>query len=155
IPANLALAVHPDADYVVFEVDGERYLVAQSLAARSESVIRGVDVSSPTTVVAGPFKGSEIEGVVSRHPLFDRPSPIVFADYVTMEDGTGVVHTAPGHGKEDFETGVNYGLDILCPVDAAGRFTNQAGEQFAGARILGGEADKRVIEALEKSGNLM
>src|SRR5207245_587034 len=88
-------------------------------------------------------------------PLFDRESPVILAEYVTMEDGTGVVHTAPGHGKEDFESGQKYGLDILCPVDPSGRFTAQAGAQFEGARILKGEADSRVMDALQESGNLL
>ena len=166
IPANLALAVHPEAEYLTVDVGDEtnsRLLIAAPLAEQVLMALGypGFRTRSEFPIPGGPSKrlrkinGVALDGLVARHPFFNRPSPIVMADYVTMEDGTGVVHTAPGHGKEDFETGVKYGLDILCPVDASGRFTGQAGEEFAGAKILGGEADKRVIEALEKSGSLM
>ncbi len=167
IPANLALAVHPEAEYLVIEVNDEahtRYLLAEPLAecvlaalglpGTREHARAGATQEAPSAVV-GRAKGIELQGLLAKHPIFDRPSPVVFADYVTMEDGTGVVHTAPGHGKEDFETGVKYGLEILCPVDSSGTFTAQAGEQFAGARILGGQADRMVIEALKESGNLL
>jgi len=158
IPANLALAVHPDADYVVIGLDGDRYLVAEPLV---EKVL--ADIADPEQQdrereahhVVGRVSGSNLDGLVTRHPLFDRESPVVFAPYVTMEDGTGVVHTAPGHGKEDFDTGQQYGLQVLCPVDAGGAFTPQAGEQFIGARILGGEADRRVMDALCDAGHLL
>jgi isoleucyl-tRNA synthetase len=161
IPANLALAVHPDAEYVVMNVDGVKYLVAAPLARKTLNAIGYTptdavqDAAVQETLFLTRVKGSDLDGIVTKHPLFHRTSPVVFADYVTMEDGTGVVHTAPGHGKEDFETGQKYGLEILCPVDASGTFTVQAGEGFAGARILGGEADQRVIEALENSGHLL
>jgi isoleucyl-tRNA synthetase len=151
IPANLALAVHPYAEYVVMEVGGDRYLMAEPLMEETlHAVARGLHSHE---VWRG--SGERLEGLVARHPLFDRVSPVVFASYVTMEDGTGVVHTAPGHGKEDFETGQQYGLETLCPVDASGAFTAQAGERFEGARILGGEADKRVLEALKEAGHLL
>jgi isoleucyl-tRNA synthetase len=161
IPANLALAVHPDAEYVVLNVDGAKYLVAAPLARKTLNTIgytptdAAEDAAEHEKLFLKRVRGSDLDGIVTRHPLFHRTSPVVFADYVTMEDGTGVVHTAPGHGKEDFETGQKHGLEILCPVDASGTFTLQAGEGFAGARILGGEADQRVIEALENSGHLL
>jgi len=151
IPANLALAVHPDAHYVVLEVGGNRYLMAEPLM---EATLHAIAPGLASHRVRR-ARGSELEGLIAWHPLFRRTSPVVFADYVTMEDGTGVVHTAPGHGKEDFETGQQYGLEILCPVNASGAFTAQAGERFAGARILGGEADRRVIEALKEAGHLL
>ncbi len=153
IPANLALAVHPDAEYVTVGVKGANegtYLVAAPLVERTMKAIGAEQYK-----VYRKLQGRELEGQVFRHPLFERNSPVVLAVYVTMEDGTGIVHTAPGHGKEDFETGQQNGLEILCPVDASGTFTVQAGERFAGARILGGGADERVIEALKESGNLM
>ncbi|MBM3493015.1 MAG: isoleucine--tRNA ligase [Armatimonadetes bacterium] len=178
IPANLALAVHEDAEYAVIGVNGDRYLVAEPLAAKVLSDIAvggreagaipasedrpsdasdGADASdslSEETVLAR-VRGSELAGLVCRHPLFERDSPVVFAPHVTMEDGTGVVHTAPGHGKEDFDTGRAYGLEVLCPVDASGAFTQQAGERFVGARILGGEADRQVMDALCEAGHLL
>lgn len=163
IPANLALAVHPDAKYVVFEAnDGNSYLVARPLLPRVLDVLgyAGPEGEQPLGnvrfgVPGAELDGQDLEGLVGRHPLFDRTSPVVFADYVTMEDGTGMVHTAPGHGKEDFETGQRYGLQVLCPVDQSGAFTVQAGERFAGAKILGGGADQIVIDALKEAGALM
>ncbi len=177
IPANLALAVHEDAEYVVIAVDGDRYLVAEPLAAKvmhdiygrrgrrpshSGDTEDGVDCSDGDDAVppagceiVSRVPGSRLRSLVCRHPLFDRDSPVVYAPYVTMEDGTGVVHTAPGHGKEDFETGKVYGLEVLCPVDASGAFTQQAGERFVGARIHGGEADRKVMDALAESGHLL
>lgn len=151
IPANLAIAIHPDAEYVVVDVLGDRYLLAAPLC---ETVLAAVAPDKPFTEVWR-GRGSDLEGTICTHPLFDRPSPIVFASYVTMEDGTGLVHTAPGHGKDDFETGQRYGLDVLCPVDMSGHLTMDAGEQFQGASILTGEADMLVMEALRDAGCLL
>ncbi len=156
IPANLALAVHEDAEYVVVAFDGDRYIVAGPLLEKVLQDISGEELASAVEHhVVRRVRGAELEGIVAKHPLFDRESPIVFAPYVTMEDGTGIVHTAPGHGKEDFDTGRQYGLDVLCPVDASGAFTAQAGAKFAGARILGGEADRKVMDALGEAGHLL
>ncbi len=162
IPANLALAVHPDANYVVLDVGRAKYLVAEPLAKRMMGVLdpasdeQNDDFRIP---IYTHVKGGDLEGVVAWHPLFRRTSPIVFAPYVTMEDGTGIVHTAPGHGKEDFETGQKHGLEVLIPVGPDGRFTKQADASpdysFEGARIIGGEADNRVLEALRQSGALI
>ncbi len=151
IPANMALAVHPDHYYLVVDVAGTRYLIAEPLVEKTLGLVAPGEAY--TVVWRG--HGSQLDGLVAKHPLFDRPSPVLFADYVTMEDGTGVVHTAPGHGKEDFETGQKYGLEVLGPVDASGTFTALAGAEFEGARILGGEADDRVIDALRREGALM
>lgn len=150
IPANLALAVHPDAEYSLVETEGEVWLLAQALVGRVMEALGRAGY-----VVRKSVRGSALEGIVAQHPLFARTSPVVLANYVTMEDGTGVVHTAPGHGKEDFETGSRYGLEVLCPVDASGAFTAQAGASFEGARILTGEADQRVLEALREAGHLL
>jgi isoleucyl-tRNA synthetase len=155
IPANLALAVHPDADYVVVETAGARYLVAMPLLEKTLKAIHEEGESELGFTVRNSRKGSELEGLVARHPLFHRTSPVVMANYVTMEDGTGIVHTAPGHGKEDFETGLKYGLEVLCPVGPDGAYTKMAGEEFVGKRILGGGADAAVLEALEAAGNLL
>jgi isoleucyl-tRNA synthetase len=167
IPANLALAVHPDASYVVVEAGGARYLVAEPLAGR---VLEVIDPGAATKwaeegsdlgrlPVLARVKGEELEGVIAWHPLYRRTSPVVTAPYVTMEDGTGIVHTAPGHGKEDFDTGQKYGLEVLNPVGPDGRFTKLADAQpsygFEGARIIGGEADNRVLEALRAAGALL
>ncbi len=150
IPANLAIAAHPDAEYVWVKVSGETWLLAGDLVQPVMDALARTGWS-----IIARTRGADLEGLVTRHPLFERPSPMVLAPYVTMEDGTGLVHTAPGHGKEDFDTGQRYGLEVLCPVDPSGVFTEQAGAEFAGAHILGGEADSRVIEALKRAGTLV
>jgi isoleucyl-tRNA synthetase len=150
IPANVALAVHPDADYVLCAAGDEAFLVAAPLVERFTQA-----VGLPEARILSRLRGQQLVGLVARHPLFDRSSPVVCADYVTMEDGTGIVHTAPGHGKEDFETGQREGLEILCPVDPAGVFTAQAGARFEGLRILGGDADRAVVSALSEADALL
>lgn len=165
IPANLAVAVHPDEEYAIVETQQEDartlYLVAVALV---EAVLQTVEVADYQTIRT--LKGSDLEGLVFRNPLFDRVSPVVLADYVTMDTGTGLVHTAPGHGKEDFDTGQKYGLDVLNPVDASGRYTAQAGcfneMPFEGLRVTtsghsgkDAEANVVVIKALRDAGNLL
>ncbi|HSV73660.1 MAG TPA: isoleucine--tRNA ligase [Chthonomonadales bacterium] len=142
IPANLALAVHRDARYRLVECDGDRYLCADTLC---DATMAATGLAGGTV---GTFDGAALAGLVCRHPLYSRESPVVFADYVTMTEGTGIVHTAPGHGKEDFDTGRREGLDVLCPVDSHGVFTAEAGPGLSGARILTGDADRRVMAAL-------
>jgi isoleucyl-tRNA synthetase len=163
----LALAVHPEASYAVVwaEVNGTPgyYLLAESLVAEFMKTI-GVEEAAYTTVKT--LDAQQLQGLVFRHPLFHRTSPIVFADYVTMDAGTGVVHTAPGHGKEDFETGLKYGLEVLNPVNASGKYTAEAGEwngqKFEGLRVAtsGDEkgdsaANVALVNALRESGNLL
>jgi isoleucyl-tRNA synthetase len=147
IPANLALAVHPDYDYNVVDVGQDRYLLASDLLEHTMASIGVRDYR-----IAGRLAGRKLEGLVFRHPIFERDSPVVLADYVTLSEGTGVVHTAPGHGREDFLTGQQYGLEILSPVDERGHFTEEAG-QFAGMSIKRG--DTAVVEALADRGALL
>src|SRR5258705_326773 len=97
------------------------------------------------------FKGEAIEGVKFQHPLYDRDSPAVLADYVTLEQGTGAVHTAPGHGADDFLTGKKYGLDIYAPVGPGGHFLESVG-LFGGQRVF--DANPKVEEALHERGRL-
>lgn len=151
IPANLAVAVHPDADYSVVQVGGDKYLVAEPLRER---VLAATGLSEQSSEVLKTVKGRELEGMVFRHPLpsFDRDSLLALADYVTMEDGTGVVHTAPGHGADDFLTGRKYNLPVLSPVNGRGRYTEEAGE-FAGLTL--DEANVQVPERLKEVGNLL
>jgi isoleucyl-tRNA synthetase len=148
IPANLAVAVHPDYEYAFVDVGEDRYLVAAELVGKTMSEI-GVE----KYCVARTIKGRELEGMVFSHPIYDRDSVLVHANYVTLEDGTGVVHTAPGHGREDFETGRKYGLEVLNPVDGRGRFTHLAG-QFEGLHIIK-EGNKAVIDAMRENGSLL
>jgi isoleucyl-tRNA synthetase len=155
IPANLAVAFHPELEYVVARANGANYLVAAGLLEAAFGAIGIADHE-----IVSRHRGSDLEGMAFRHPLhrtdavFDRLSPAVLADYVTLETGTGVVHTAPGHGQEDFLTGQKYGLDVLNPVDAQGRFTSQAGP-LEGKAIRPGDADRAVLQALHGSGNLL
>lgn len=148
IPANLALAVHPELEYAYVQADSAMYLLAHRLVAPTMEVFGVSDYK-----VLGTATGEQLKGAVAKHPIFERESPVVLADYVTAEDGTGVVHTAPGHGAEDFATGKKYGLPILCPVDAAGVFTDEAGE-FAGLPIAP-EGNRAVIEKLRAVGALL
>ena len=148
IPANLAVAVHPDYEYSFVDVDGARYLIAAELMVRTLQTIGAGDHRVIKTV-----KGSELEGMIFKHPIFERDSVLVHASYVTLDEGTGVVHTAPGHGREDFETGQKYGLPALNPVDERGVFTKDA-QQFAGMHIER-QGNSAVIEALKESGNLL
>jgi isoleucyl-tRNA synthetase len=118
LPANLAVAVHPEVDYVVADLGAERILVAEALLG---AVAQAAKWESPPAIAAR-VKGQALEHLASRHPFIDRPSPVVLAPYVTTESGTGCVHTAPGHGAEDFQTGLAYGLEVYCPVGDDGRY---------------------------------
>ena len=148
IPANLAVAVHPDYDYALVDVNGDRYLVAAELVGRTMAAI-----GKESYCVAKTVKGSDLEGMVFKHPIYDRDSILVHANYVTLDEGTGVVHTAPGHGREDFETGQQYGLEALNPVDERGVFTHLAG-QFEGLHITK-QGNAAVLQALRDAGHLL
>ena len=118
IPANLAIAVHPEVDYVVADLGAERIVVAQALLG---AVLKAAKIEAQPTIV-NTVKGAALEHLAPRHPFIDRASPVVLADYVTTESGTGCVHTAPGHGAEDYQTGLKYKLEIYCPVGDDGRY---------------------------------
>jgi isoleucyl-tRNA synthetase len=118
IPANLAIAVHPEVDYVVADTDAERLVVAKALL---ESVSLAAKFPAPPTITQE-LKGAALENLSPRHPFIDRASPVVLANYVTSDSGTGCVHTAPGHGTEDYQTGLKYKLPIYCPVGDDGRY---------------------------------
>ncbi|AHF89784.1 isoleucyl-tRNA synthetase [Opitutaceae bacterium TAV5] len=125
IPANLAIAVHPEVEYVVADSGAERIIVAEALlpAVLAAAKLDEKAIASATaSAAASRRKGAALEKLVARHPFIDRASPVVLADYVTTESGTGCVHTAPGHGSEDYLTGLKYGLDIYCPVGDDGRY---------------------------------
>src|SRR5690606_29212755 len=119
LPANLAVAVHPRLEYVDVEHNGQSYIVAKELA---ETFISNCKLEGAT--LGKTRQGTDLENVEARHPFIDRASPIVLADYVTTESGTGCVHTAPGHGLDDYMTGLKYGLEIYCPIDDQGRYVN-------------------------------
>jgi isoleucyl-tRNA synthetase len=147
LPSNLAVAFHPTLDYVAFQSGNDIYIVADSLYRETVSICK-----LETPVILARFKGRVLEGYSSRHPFYDRDSKLVLADYITFETGTGCVHTAPGHGQEDFETGKRYGLDIYNPVLDDGHFIDNL-PLFGGMHVF--EANKAVLQHLKKTGKLL
>lgn len=146
LPANVAIAVKPEASYGLYASGDELYVVAEALEA---SVREKAGLAAPAKVAA--VLGEALIGASVRHPFLDRNSEIVGAAYVELETGTGAVHTAPGHGVDDFETGVQYGLPIVTPVDGRGHFTAEAGP-YAGQQIF--EANDAIVADLAASGAL-
>ncbi len=129
IPANLAVALNPELPYVAVESDGELLVMAEGLMARVFA-----ELGRPAGTVVATIEATAFEGKQCRHPLYDRPSLIVLGDYVTLEAGTGCVHTAPGHGHDDYQTGLRYGLEIYNPVDDYGRYLPSL-ELFGGQKV--------------------
>jgi isoleucyl-tRNA synthetase len=142
IPSNLGIAFHPEFDYAAYEVDGRAVIVAERLA---QTV--GQNVKRPFDRPIAQMKGESLEGLRFRHPLYERDSVAVLADYVTLDQGTGAVHTAPGHGADDFLTGVKYGLEIYAPIGPGGQFLENV-ELFAGQRVF--DANPNVEQALHE-----
>ncbi len=147
LPANLAIAVHPDFTYVTVETDKEVYIVLKDLL---EDVMRRAGITGYRVI--GEIDPETLRGLAFRHPFIDRQSVIIFADYVAADTGTGAVHTAPGHGEEDYETGLKYGLDIYSPVNEKGVFIDEV-EFFKGMNVW--EANPKVIEKLKELGLLL
>ncbi|WP_018132785.1 isoleucine--tRNA ligase [Effusibacillus pohliae] len=148
IPANVAIAVNPDFEYVLIDVRGEKLLIAKELAG---AVLKAAGYEQELQPEAS-FKGAELERVKTRHPLFGRESLVVLGDHVTLDAGTGCVHTAPGHGMEDFLVGQKYGLPVLVPIDDRGKFTQEAGP-FAGQFYA--KANPAITEAIREAGYLL
>ena len=148
LPANLAISLHPDYDYQLIKVNGEKLLLAKELV---ESVLKDIKNESGYEVIKE-FKGKDLENVVCRHPFMDRDSLVILGQHVTLESGTGAVHTAPGHGIEDFEVGKQYGLEILSPVNNSGEFTLEAGK-YAGLKV--DKANKIIVDDLVNSGYML
>ena len=145
--ANLAVALHPQFDYVAVESAGQVLILAEGLLKQSLEKF-GIKEYR----VLEKFKGSKLEGLKARHPFLDRDSLVILGDHVTLEAGTGAVHTAPGHGQEDYEVGLKYGLEVYAPVDQKGRFTNEGGE-LSGQHVF--KANKPIIELLKSRGALL
>ena len=143
MPANVAIALHPDFEYAWVECEGEILFMAKEMLEAVGKVCKK-DLSN----IIGTCKGKDMEYAECRHPFetIDRRSLVVLADYVTLEAGTGCVHTAPGHGADDFETGVRYNLPIICPVDGSGKLTAEAGVDFAGMFVF--DANVPIIKYL-------
>ena len=179
LPANLAVAAHPDLTYVAYDLHGQVVVVAKDLLtsflqavapddllhetphahspAAHEAATGGGGVSQATELrdpgcILACLEGRSLEGLRYRHPFFDREGMVLLAEHVTLEAGTGLVHTAPGHGQEDFELGQRHRLPVLNPVDGAGRFTAEAGK-YAGEEIFA--ANKGIVADLHASGHLL
>ena len=147
IPANMAIAEHPELTYVSVAVNGEQYIIAEELI---DEVSEKLEWNSPE--IKKTWKGSELENIVAKHPFYDRDSLVILGDHVTTDAGTGCVHTAPGHGEDDFWVGKQYGLEALSPVDDKGVFTDEA-PGFEGEFY--DKANKSITEKLEEVGALL
>ncbi len=143
LPGNLAICLGPEYEYVAVHANGEYYIMAKELV---ESAMKAAKIADYTVSEAS-LKGKELEYIKYRHPLIDRVSPVIVGDHVTLESGTGCVHTAPGHGVEDFEVCVNHypEIPIIVPVDGDGKLTKEAGE-FCGLSTT--EANKAILTKL-------
>ncbi len=146
LPANLALAVHPDITYIGIERGNEVIIFAGSIPEerREKLQLKGRCVLE--------VKGSDLEGLRTQHPFVDRLSPVILGDFVTIEEGTGIVHIAPGHGEEDYEVGLKYGLPVYAPVDDRGNFTEEAGD-LKGEFVF--KANERIVKILEERNALL
>ena len=151
LPANVATCLNPNLEYAFVKIGDAYYIMARELV---ESTMKGCHIDEyevlPETVL-----GSELELMQYQHPFLDRKGLVILGDHVTLEGGTGCVHTAPGHGVEDFEVCVNHypQVPVVVPVDDAGRLTAEAGEKFAGLKVW--DANKVILEHIKESGHLM
>ena len=151
LPANVAICLNPNLEYAFVKIGDAYHIMARELV---ESTMKGCHIDEyevlPETVL-----GSELELMQYQHPFLDRKGLVILGDHVTLEGGTGCVHTAPGHGVEDFEVCVNHypQVPVVVPVDDAGRLTAEAGEKFAGLKVW--DANKVILEHIKESGHLM
>ncbi len=173
LPANLAVAAHPKFTYVAYDLGGSVVVVAKDLLGqfleaveprRAEGPAKhspaaheaatgggGAKLVDPKKILAT-FEGKALEGLKYRHPFMERDCPVILGEHVTLDAGTGLVHTAPGHGQEDYQVGLGYGLAVLNPVDGAGTFTAEAGK-YAGRNIF--QANQEIVNDLHASGHLL
>lgn len=149
LPANVAISVHPELTYVQMNVEGTKYIVAEALV---DEVAEQLGWDKETIVREKEVKGSELEYVEAQHPFIDRVSLVINGEHVTTDAGTGCVHTAPGHGEDDYIVGQKYDLEVISPVDAKGVFTEEAG-QFEG--MFYDKANKAITELLTEKGALL
>jgi isoleucyl-tRNA synthetase len=146
LPANLALAVHPELTYVAAERDGELFIIAEE---NLENLREKLNISNAVSLK---ISGSKLEGMRAKHPFIDRESRVITGEFVTVGEGSGIVHIAPGHGEDDYEAGLKYGLDIYAPVDDKGKFTKQVPE-FEGQFVF--KSNDAIIETLKEKGALL
>lgn len=143
LPANLAIAVNPEFEYVAVSHNNDVLIIAKDLKERL----------FPDEKIIAEYKGKDLEGIKAEHPFIKRESVVILGDFVTAQEGTGIVHIAPGHGEDDYEAGLRYGLDIYAPVDDHGRFTDQAGSEIKGIFVF--KANPLIIEILKKNNALL
>ena len=148
IPANLAITVGPNIEYSLIDVSGAKYVVGKDRLPALTEMFKWENVK----VLQNVF-GWELEHMQYKHPLYKRTSPIILGDHVTTEDGTGLVHTAPGHGEDDFIVGKKYNLDVFCPVNERGVMMPEAGKRFEGLFV--DDCNGEVIKALDELGVLL
>ena len=147
LPSNLAVCLHPDFEYALVEAGGSQYVLASALVESCSTAFGWTDAK-----VLGSAEGARFERLEAKHPFLNRTSLIILGGHVTLDTGTGCVHTAPGHGREDYEVGMKYGLDVYSPLDDEGRFLPTV-EFFAGMQVF--DANPAVIEKLKEVGNLL
>ncbi len=151
IPSNMAISMHPRFDYTFFTYNKDVYVIAQGLLA---SFLEGVNWEEKDINVIGSVKGADLELLNTNHPLYNRKSPIILGEHVTLEAGTGAVHTAPGHGLEDYEVGCRYNIEVFSPLDSKGVWTEIVGDKdLEGIPYYKG--GKIVIEKLQNCGALL
>lgn len=148
LPANVAIAAHPDYEYVFLKVDGEVFVVAEGLL---EDFVKRLDIKEHKII--DKTKGKFLEGVVAKHPFVDREVMLVLDEYVTLEQGTGLVHIAPGHGEEDYKVGLKYKLPIVMPVDEKGHF-DQTVPDFIKSMYYD-KSNKVITEKMKADGTLL
>lgn len=147
LPANLGISVLADANYVQVAVEGRHFIVAEDLLTNVASAIGWQDYE-----IEAHYLGKQFDRLTAQHPFYDRESLLMLGDHVTLESGTGLVHTAPGHGEDDYWIGLEYGLEVLSPVDSRGHFTEEA-PGLEGLFYLKGQ--KRIVEIIEENGALL
>ncbi|WP_446424528.1 isoleucine--tRNA ligase [Mailhella sp.] len=147
LPSNLAVCVHPEFKYALVEAGGDQYILAAELVEGCAKTFGWTEYK-----VVGETTGSKLERLEARHPFIDRASLVINGEHVTLDAGTGCVHTAPGHGREDYEAGMKYGLEVYSPLDDEGRFL-PAVEFFAGMQVF--EANPHVIAKVQELGHLL
>ena len=151
IPSNMAISMHPKFEYTWFEKDGDVYVVAQELLG---SFLSDVEWQESDIKVIGSCIGQDLELLNTKHPLVDRKSPIILGEHVTLDAGTGSVHTAPGHGLEDYEVGCRYGIEVFSPLDSKGVWTEAVNDpDLVGVPYYKGNSI--VIEKLQNCGALL
>ncbi|MCM8818799.1 MAG: isoleucine--tRNA ligase [Candidatus Omnitrophica bacterium] len=146
LPGNTGIMVHPNFKYVLTQLNNEKIIIAEN---RKEEIEK---ITGKKLNILQEFKGNELEGIICKNPLLDRESKVVVADFVSGEEGTGCVHTAPGHGEEDYYIGIKNNLPILSPVNEKGEFTEEI-EEFKGINVF--KADPIIIEKLKKNDSLL